>query len=309
MIFRWHAYRFGFVSRASVYFPPGKAGNVLRGALGLQFRAVACDAQCPGARECPSCPYARLFEPHLEAGPSGLADPPRPFVLRADHLDGLTLAAGERFDVFVHVFDLREPAVAFFALAFARLAESGLGPGRGSVELTDVDAGGVALFREGRFLDAAHPVASQVDLGAAEPAQSVTLEITTPMELKERGALVERPEFGVLFARLRDRVANLQSLYGGGGVDGVDFSGLAERARAVRLTRAELRQAEFERRSSRTGQRHPLGGFLGWVEYQGALGEFVPWLRVGEATGVGRQTVWGKGAIRVASLAGVSSAL
>jgi CRISPR/Cas system endoribonuclease Cas6 (RAMP superfamily) len=42
-----------------------------------------------------------------------------------------------------------------------------------------------------------------------------------------------------------------------------------------------------------------LGGFTGEIEYQGELGEFLPWLRAGQWVGVGRQTVWGKGEIRV----------
>jgi hypothetical protein len=35
------------------------------------------------------------------------------------------------------------------------------------------------------------------------------------------------------------------------------------------------------------------------VEYAGELGEFLPWLRAARWTGVGRQTVWGKGDLRV----------
>ena len=68
---------------------------------------------------------------------------------------------------------------------------------------------------------------------------------------------------------------------------------------AVRLTRCELQRQEVDRLSSRTGQRHPLGGFVGEVEYQGELGEFAPYLRLGKWVGVGRQTVWGKGEVEI----------
>jgi hypothetical protein len=56
-----------------------------------------------------------------------------------------------------------------------------------------------------------------------------------------------------------------------------------------------------ERRSSRTVQVHPLGGFVGGAEYEGELTEFLPWLQAACWTGVGRQTVWGKGALRITS--------
>ena len=58
----------------------------------------------------------------------------------------------------------------------------------------------------------------------------------------------------------------------------------------------------MDRRSTRTGQVHPLGGFAGWAEYEGELAEFLPWLRAAYWTGVGRHTVWGYGAISIEEL-------
>ena len=53
---------------------------------------------------------------------------------------------------------------------------------------------------------------------------------------------------------------------------------------------------------TQTGQVHPIGGFVGEAEYEGELGEFVPYLKAGKWVGVGRQTVWGKGEISVQAL-------
>jgi hypothetical protein len=65
------------------------------------------------------------------------------------------------------------------------------------------------------------------------------------------------------------------------------------------MTRCEIQHVDIVRRSSRTGQIHPIGGFVGDAEYEGELTEFVPVLSAAQWTGVGRQTVWGKGAIAV----------
>jgi hypothetical protein len=65
------------------------------------------------------------------------------------------------------------------------------------------------------------------------------------------------------------------------------------------MTRCELRDEHASRRSSRTGQVHPLGGFTGEAEYRGELAEFLPYLRAARWTGVGRQTVWGKGELHL----------
>ena len=65
------------------------------------------------------------------------------------------------------------------------------------------------------------------------------------------------------------------------------------------MTRCEVQHVAIERRSSRTRQVHPIGGFIGFAEYEGALGEFLPVLKAAEYTGIGRQTVWGKGEVRL----------
>jgi hypothetical protein len=38
---------------------------------------------------------------------------------------------------------------------------------------------------------------------------------------------------------------------------------------------------------------------MGEAQYEGDLAEFVPFLEAAQFTGVGRQTVWGKGQIEV----------
>jgi CRISPR/Cas system endoribonuclease Cas6 (RAMP superfamily) len=78
---------------------------------------------------------------------------------------------------------------------------------------------------------------------------------------------------------------------------------MGQRAADVRLKRADLQWERVERKSGRTGQVHSLGGFTGAAEYEGELAEFLPWLRAARWVGVGRQTVWGKGEVRVESSA------
>jgi hypothetical protein len=305
LTFDFYRFRFHFRSTGSLYFPPYKSGNIVRGAFGSIFRKLVCIPQCHDAKTCDvraTCPYARVFEPQAARGegPSGLADWPRPFVFRAAHLDGRTVREGEEFHFDVHIFDVGDPALAYFVLAFAQLAREGLGPGRGRAELVAVDQldlGSTAnrVFDGERFrmTELAPPVS--VDLDAPpEPVRHVLIRFVTPTELKSEHQVIRRPEFGVLFGRLRDRISTLRALYGAGPLD-IDFQAVGERAAAVRMTRCEIKWAEVDRLSSRTGQRHPLGGFVGEAEYDGELSEFVPYLALGKWVGVGRQTVWGKG--------------
>ena len=306
MTFEFYRFRFYFRSAGSLYFPVYKSGNIVRGAFGDIFRKLVCIPSCHDAKTCDiraDCPYARVFEPQAARGegPSGLVDWARPFVFRAAHLDGRTILREEAFHFDVHNFDVRDPALPYFVLAFAQLAREGLGPGRGRAELTSVDQldlneGRVAqVFDGGQFRMRELAAPNVVDLSETpERVGRLRVRFVTPTELKAGHQVADRPEFGILFGRLRDRISNLRTLYGAGPLE-IDFRAMGERAAAVRMTGYDLQRTEADRLSSRTGQRHPLGGFVGEAEYEGQLAEFLPYLRLGKWVGVGRQTVWGKG--------------
>ena len=145
-------------------------------------------------------------------------------------------------------------------------------------------------------------LAAPIVVDMSEPpgwVDRMRVRFLTPTELKSEHQVAERPEFGILFGRLRDRISTLRTLYDSGPLE-IDFRAMGERAAAVRMVRCEVQRTEVERLSSRTGQRHSLGGFVGEAEYEGELGEFVGYLRLGKWVGVGRQTVWGKGEVEVA---------
>ncbi len=226
-----------------------------------------------------------MFKPRSAEGPSGLADLPRPFVFRCSHLEGLALRPGAPFHLDVHFFDLTDSSISRFESAFAAWQKLGIGPSRASVRLDRVEASPPCTL------------SLEPDM---ESVERIAIRFVTPTEVKSDGAVAPRPEFPILFARIRDRIATLRAIYGGGALE-VDFAGIGERASGVRLTRCEIQWEWRERRSGSSGQVHPLGGFTGEVEYAGPLAEFLPWLRAAQFTGVGRQTVWGKGELQVVS--------
>jgi hypothetical protein len=295
--FDLYSFRFTFSARDPIFFPAGMPGNIVRGALGRVLRRIACVPGCPGhagrdVRECGlrrQCAYARTFEPAaLSSGPSGLSDWPRPFVLRAAHLDGRTVAAGQPFWIDINLFDVRNPGVEYFERAFRELGSEGIGPRRGRSELLAVEQ----LDQAGRVASGP-PISIPLEADPFE-IRAIRVDFRTPTALKSDQVLLAKPEFGTLFARARDRVGMLRSLYGDGPLK-IDFQGLGERAAAVRMTDCQIRHLEARRRSSRTGQSHPIGGFVGRAEYEGDLGEFLPFLQAAQWTGVGRHCVWGNG--------------
>jgi hypothetical protein len=222
------------------------SANTLRGAFGSALKKIDPDA------------YVRYFAPKSSegSGPSGLADPPRPFVFRM--LGPLKVG--------MNLFLTREPAVELFRRVMADL---------------------------GTLSSVAGTEPLRLSLCVPEPeVRRLRVHFLTPTELK--GA--ELPEFGILLARIRDRVSTLRELYGDGPLT-IDFKAFGERASRVAMARCALVPVAAERTSRATGQRHSLGGFMGVAEYQGDLAEFLPYLEIARWTGVGRQTVWGKGEI------------
>lgn len=246
MAFACFAVRFRLRAKCSIHFA-APAANSIRGVLGFALDPA-------------------LFSPHAASGPSGLRNPPRPFVLRASHLDGMAIAEGEEFSFGVNLFGAAVPDAGQFAAPLADRAE---------------------------LLETTREHIRIPLLAAPEPVAQITVRYLTPTELKSGGEIVERPEFPVLFARIRERLMALWAFYGGAPAQ-PDWPVHAEQ---VRMTRCDLVCRKAARRSSRTGQRHPLGGFTGEADYEGDLAGFVPFLRAAYWTGVGRQTVWGKGLI------------
>ena len=247
------------------------AANTLRGAFGYALRDTA-----PGE-------FESIFSPCAGGhSPSGFADLPRPFVFRSSHLDGATFEAGQPFAFNVHLFEKRRPLAELFTAALAEMGRRGIGADSGRAEITAAEPTAYALLLA--------PPAAAID--------ACSVDFLTPTELKSANGLAREPFFPVLFARVRDRIATLQSLYGDQPFD-FDYRAMGERAAAVRMSASDIRLVEATRRSSHTGQRHPIGGFVGSASYAGPLTEFVPWLQAAVFTGVGRQTTWGKGEVRI----------
>lgn len=134
---------------------------------------------------------------------------------------------------------------------------------------------------------------------ATEAASGLMVEFLTPTELKSGGGLASEP--AALIARARDRVAMLAWHYQGLG-SLLDAGRIEEEMAGASWETAGSYPAPGARTSRRTGQTHPLGGFAGIWRGRGRFCETLRLLRFAEWTGVGRQTVWGHGRIRVTAV-------
>jgi hypothetical protein len=263
-------------------FPALLSANLFRGALGSLLRESVCHPPCDDVRQCSrrqDCPYAQIFRPFNPQNPSGLIDAPRPFIFRTRHLDGKCLRAGDDFHVDIHLFTRSHRIIDHFQAILSQFETAGFGSPRRRAALNYVEQG----------------AAPHLPLDISSPSiTSLDVEFRSPTELKYNGGLVREPHFPALWKNARDRISALCTLYSQQRL-AIDFNSLGEAARHIRLVHHELHRLTKTRRSNRTGQVHPLGGFIGVAHYEGNLDPFLPFLKAAQWTGVGRQTVWGKG--------------
>lgn len=308
VLLRFHRMRFHFRARVPLFIPGGAAANRVRGGLGRILK-TACPPDCKAAETCPigqQCLYGHLFEPPAAAGgPSGYKDAPRPFVLRPRALEERQAPAGSILTLDIHLFDLDPARPGQLTSALARWARDGLGPSFESAELARAEQIALDGSVDRVIFDGHEPFAAGpallVPLAArpGAPIRELTVDFLSPTELKGEEFSARSPGFGPLFGRALERVSTLARLYNGE-APAVDFRGLITEARTVAVAECSMRRLHRERVSAHTGDRHSLGGLVGRVRYTGdELRPFLPWLAAAVWTGVGRQTVWGKGEIRI----------
>jgi hypothetical protein len=146
--------------------------------------------------------------------------------------------------------------------------------------------------------------AAQVEswCAARGAVERLTLRLRTPLRLVVDGQLVDegRLTFAVLLRRICRRLTDLARAYGG--VEGIDFRALLERAGAVRVAEDRTTWLDLESKSARQGRALPIGGLIGSITFAGELTPFLPLLVWAELVGVGKDVTKGNGVIELALL-------
>jgi hypothetical protein len=306
-------YRVTFTARERLDLP-AYLGSTLRGAFGRAFRALSCpsrvDEPCPIPAE---CPYHSIFESSPPADADALRthdEIPRPFVIAPDWKTAGADASRRFFapdDEVSFGLSLIGRAREFFphfVVAFREMNR--IGRERRAVELARIEA----IDPHGGEHLAIYDAADNVVRGAARPltlddcARMIppqgrfAVEFVTQTRLKHEGSWARVPEFEILFRRLLGRLSSLARFHCGAPLE-VDFRGLIDAARALRLVRDDTRWVRWERYSSRQSQRMQWDGLVGTAVYDGPAAPFWPYLRFGEYVHVGHGTTFGLGKFKI----------
>ena len=297
---------------------PARRAILWRGAFGAVLRSLVCHDPAQPCDPCPmahACPFARIFTPTIPANRpriARLSTPPRPFILTDPLPDSSALPASHSLPLGLTLVGSVADLLPYFVVALRRLGELGLGRRKTrylvqsvtALDAYDLPAGSVFEVGRSEVRSCLLPLrAPQLLRPGDSAARKVEIAFRTPTLLRSADASVtDAPSFATLICRCRDRISALATLFGDQPLT-FDARQLAQTASAVRLFHAELRSTAVSRRSSRTGDRHLVGGLLGTVVYEGPIGPFMPWLRVAERVGIGRHATFGNGRVAVRVLA------
>jgi len=324
--FLFSQYRFIFMPEDRIIMPfsaSGK-GNVIRGAFGTTLRHLCCANRYSG--DCSicdirqECVYQIIFDPVEPYGPKRMKNIPRGFIVKPP-LNNETEYTIERPFVFDMVLIGRiMEYIPWIVVPLNELGRLGIGKERGRFTLKEIlkigaegETTKVYDSKTGTFSDSNEPITGRQILKKADEIKTreITIEFLTPTRIrfnpegkKGESVIIKKPQFHHILRRLRDRISTLCLAYLGAPMD-MDFRGIVERAKDVRVLDMDIRWVDAKR-ISRTQFNHSGGhaihdksGFVGKITFEGDLKEFLPLLVLGEYIHVGEDAVFGSGWFRI----------
>jgi hypothetical protein len=271
---------------------PPYHGSMLRGAFGHMLRRT--------------CFYTRIFEPYVEGEPPpflrGIDQAVRPYVF--EPLGGAgPVEPRETLSFDLLLFGQAVELQAYAVLAVERMAQAGLGVHRARFRLARVEALGASgpprtLFAEGTPLSF-QPAQASLPEPDGPAAERITLRFTTPLRLKVRDRLADRPGFRDLVFNMLRRILELAHVHVPGAAIEWGFRPFLAQTAAVRVVAEDLVWYDWERWSNRQRTAMKLGGVVGTLVIEGDLAPFVPLLRTAEVVHVGKGATFGLGKLFV----------
>lgn len=230
---------------------------------------------------------------------------PHPFVIEPPDAGRRTYEPGEQLDFRLILVGRSVEYLPYFIYSFHELGKMGIGKGRGKFTLekvihesvsTGAEQEETAIYdgRERRLVQPEAPV-SWAEIIDSPPPDRLHISFLNPTRIKYQGRLTKDLEFHVLFRNLLRRISLLSYFHCGQRLDDSEFRALIDRAKGIMTVKNGLYWYDWNRWSNRQCTRMKMGGFMGEITYEGDLGPFWPYIRLGEYVHVGKGSSFGLG--------------
>jgi len=307
--------RFQFILRVldCINLPIYK-GSTLRGGFGHAFKKVVCVKREKICETCllkSKCIYSYVFEtppPHDTSKMKKYPFAPHPFVITPPLEKNRTYRENDTLCFELTLIGKLIDFLPYFIYTFDELGKMGIGQGKGKYHLEEVMAvnkadrtkekgKGPETIYDGKekILQSNYKIITIEDVISSRlTPDTLRLNFLTPTRLKFDGNLSSTLEFHILIRNLLRRISLLSYFHCGEELS-IDFKGLIEEAKHVKVQKENLRWVDWERYSNRQETKMKMGGFIGSVTFEGDFEPFAPFLLLGQYIHVGKGTSFGLG--------------
>ncbi len=318
--FRFAQFQFFLKALGNIHLPVYK-GSTFRGGFGHAFKKVVCvnrERICGSCLLKEKCVYSYVFETPPPSDTLKMRKypyAPHPFIITPPLEEKKEYRQDEGLCFELLLIGKAIDFLPYFIYTFDELGQMGIGKAKGRYHLEEVTAiapdartkgkgegikarneGGETIYSgQDKTLNNNFRVLKTDDLGSFHLSpNTLHLQFLTPTRLKFDGRLSPDLEFHILFRNLLRRISLLSYFHCGEELD-LDFKGLIEKSREVKVQKEKLSWFDWERYSNRQDTKMMMGGFIGSITFEGDLEPFLPFLLLGEYIHVGKGTSFGLG--------------
>ena len=297
------------MSPIDIIILPSYKGSTLRGGFGYAFKRVVCairDKGCPDCLLKEKCVYSYVFETPPPSDTKIMRkykSAPHPFVIEPPMEKRRGYKTGDEIRFGLILIGRAIDYLPYFIYTFDELGKIGIGKGKARYELQDVSCEGKTIYdSESKTLKAFNSSAISFPLftkGGLGGITDIKLSFLTPTRILYDSHLTLDLEFHILIRNLLRRLSLLYYFHCGGDTSGIDFKGIIEQAKEIKVKSQNLKWYDWERYSGRQETRMKMGGFVGNITFEGNIEPFMPLIKAGEVLHVGKGTGFGLGKYRI----------
>jgi len=292
---------------------PAYKGSTFRGGFGYTFKRVVCaikNKECPDCLLKEKCVYSYVFETPPPSDTKIMRkykSAPHPFVIEPPMEKRRGYKPGDKIRFGLTLIGRAIDYLPYFIYTFDELGKIGIGKGKARYELQDVSCEGKTIYdSESKTLKpfktsslSLTPLLSlrgeAEAISRAESGSTISLSFLTPTRILYDSHLTFDLEFHILIRNLLRRLSLLYYFHCGGDTSEIDFKGIIEKAKEVKIAEKHLRWYDWERYSGRQETRIKMGGFVGNITFEGNIEPFMQIIKAGEFLHVGKGTSFGLG--------------
>jgi len=309
---------------------PSYKGSTLRGGFGCAFKRVVCALKSKECSDCllkEKCIYSYVFETPPPSDTKIMCKyktAPHPFIIEPPPEKKRVYLPGDEITFGLTLIGRAIDYLPYFVYTFDELGKIGIGKGRGKYQLSNVtsfelgvrsekgnkiiyssdtktlkafETSTVSLISiDSGLLTHDYPHGSELQ---TQNSKLLTLNFLTPTRIRYNESLTPNLKFHVLIRQLLRRISLLSYFHCGINLSELDFKGIIEKAREVKIKEQNLNWYDWERYSARQDTRMKMGGVVGIISFEGDIEPFMPLIKAGEILHVGKGTSFGLGKYKI----------